>query len=215
MRFHVGKVPPSADFDPDADGWTRLREPSDSRFLTLATVTGIAAAVAMNVWISSIRSASPGRDTITIRPGDLTVASVAVAVLAAVAGLVVIVILHELLHLVAHPGNGRSPHSVLGVLPRCLVFYAFYGGEVSRGRFLLMVTLPFVALSLAPAVAFTLSGHAPLWLGLAAVVNALFSGGDLAVAAMVVRQLPRGSVLRHNSWDAYWKLSHGAPARQR
>lgn len=211
MRFHVGRVPPSADFDPDADGWTRLREPSDSTFLTLATLVGIGAAVALNVWISTVRSASPDHEVITIRPGDLTVTSVAIGALAAVAGLAAILILHELLHLAAHPGNGRSAYSVLGVLPRCLVLYAFYGGEISRGRFLLMVTLPFVVLSLAPAVAFTLSGHAPLWLGLAAVVNALFSGGDLVAALMVVTQLPRGSVLRHNSWDAYWKPSHGEP----
>jgi len=205
MRFNVGKVPSNPDFNPELDQWRRLKEPGESTFFTLATIIGIASAVACNALLRFISNMNGSAASIVIKAGDLNGRMIWNVTLGVLVGFACLIIVHELVHLLAHPHTGRSKHSILGFIPKRFSFYAFYGAELSRNRFLFMVSLPFLLISVLPMLAFSIIGPPPFWLGLVVVVNALISGGDLVAFGIVAFQLPRKALIRHQSWDAYWK----------
>jgi hypothetical protein len=149
---------------------------------------------------------------IVIRPGDLSLGRVAGVVLAAAGGFIVLLVVHEGIHLLAHPGFGRAPDSIVGVWPSRGVFYAHYDGEITRNRFVLMVAAPFVLLSVAPVVLFWLVGEVYLWLAVVALVNGIASCFDLLVIGICVSQIPGRAVLRNRGWDTYWRPMSGEAA---
>jgi hypothetical protein len=104
-----------------------------------------------------------------------------------------------------HPKQGRSRDSVIGVWPRAFVFYASYDNEISRNRFLVMVALPFVLLSVCPVLLFWLTGKVLLWLAFVTLVNGIGSCFDLLVIAMVLAQAPSNALIRNKGWITYWK----------
>lgn len=205
MRFCIGKVPPNVDFRPEDDGWQRLQEPEAKAFLVQAVAVGVMAAMAVNYLVVNLPGTDPGRESIVIRTGDLTAASVAIGLAAIVGSFVALILVHESIHLIAHPGLGRTRHSILGVLPKVLVFYAFYDSELTRNRFVVMVAAPFICITVVPIVVFACLGQPPIWVALFMIVNALVSGGDLVAIWLVLKQVPKNAVVRHQSWDAYWK----------
>src|SRR5512134_2919791 len=124
MRFHLGAIPSSPDFVPDAP-WRALRQPpSPWTENLLALPIGVVAAVTV---AASWFLVTPLR--------DITPAMSLPAFLLLFAGLVVI---HEFIHALAHPMAGLSPHSILGFDPSPAGggFYGHYSGEMTRNRLL-------------------------------------------------------------------------------
>src|SRR5688500_731650 len=119
MRFHLGAIPSSPDFVPDAP-WRPLRQPSSLWMeQLLALPIGVLAAVTVAaLWFL----VTPLR--------DITPATSLPAFLLMFAGFGVA---HELSHALVHPMAGLSPHSILGFGPS-VGFYANYDGEMSRNR---------------------------------------------------------------------------------
>src|SRR5687767_4116025 len=100
MRFHLGAIPSSPDFVPDAS-WRRLREPSPWLDKIVAFPVGVAAAVIVAaLWFLLTPLVTPAFSL--------------PAFLLSFAG---IVVFHELLHALAHPMAGRSPQSIVGFSP--------------------------------------------------------------------------------------------------
>lgn len=166
-----------------------------------------AIAISGVMFIGTFIAISAAGDTsakITVRP-DTTGTEIALFILAVVGLFVGVLIVHELIHLAAHPRFGSSQHSVLGVWPKAVVCYAFYGGELSRNRFLLIITLPLIVLTIAPVTLFWVTGKVNLWLAIVAMINALGASFDLLVMGMVLYQVPAATKIRNNGWDTYWK----------
>lgn len=135
MRLNWGAVPGSPDFVPD-QAWKALKEPSPWAFQVIATPIGIAAASFLGVlWflVPPLRYISQ----------PLPLASLLFS-------LPVLVVVHELIHAAVHPMAGRSPHSILGFWPSRVFFYAHYDGELTRDRFLVILLMPFIAISIFP-----------------------------------------------------------------
>lgn len=63
-----------------------------------------------------------------------------------------IVVVHELVHAAVHPKAGRSDRSILGFWPSRLLFYAHYDGELTRNRFIAILAMPTVVITLLPLV---------------------------------------------------------------
>lgn len=190
MRFHLGPIPEESDFTPDSS-WRAMREPGPWAMQFIALPIGLAAMFLVAfLWL-----------TITPLPRmdlDLSI----FAFLLAFAG---IIIVHELVHAAVHPLAGRSPQSVLGFWPSRLLFYAAYTGELTRNRFVAVLLMPLVVISLAPLlVAAVVQVNA----GLAASVsafNALLACGDIFGAGMVLWQVPATAVVRNQGWRTYWR----------
>jgi hypothetical protein len=131
--------------------------------------------------------------------------------LALIVSLLLFVPLHELLHLVLHPGGGRSPQSWILVWPAKLRVGVYYEGCMSRRRWSVMRAAPFLALSLAPA--FVLGMTQEVQIGLEASVvlqlfmalNALGSGADALALILVLGQVPARAQLCFRGGSAYWR----------
>ncbi|MCD6050494.1 MAG: hypothetical protein K0Q55_1897 [Verrucomicrobia bacterium] len=115
MRFHVGPIPESPDFIPDGS-WKALREPSPWMFQLLALPIGIGTGLLFLFLWSRL---TPLNDVASDGSIGLFLLNFA--------GIVVV---HELLHALIHPGNGLHRASILGLWPAKILFYAHYDGEM-------------------------------------------------------------------------------------
>jgi Putative zincin peptidase len=217
MRLKYGKVAPSAEFDPGQGGWRRVRQPGLGSFYLLGAPLAAVTVGSLSVAIAAVGDTS---HRIVIRPDDFSVWRVACVVMLTVGGFFAVLAVHEGIHLLAHPGSGRTPSSIVGVWPSRGVLYAYYAGEISRNRFVFMVALPFLLLSVGPVALFWAVGRVYLWLAFVALLNGVGSCFDLLVIALCVCQVPGRAVLRHHGWDTYWRPAvteaaepHAAPDR--
>lgn len=195
MRVHVGAVPESPDFLPDIAPWRSLREPGPIAMQFIALPIGIAAGAIMVLFWARL---TPPRQSLSFTPFSIA------------ATFVVVIPVHELIHALVHPASGRSRNSIVGVWPSRFLFYAHYDGELTRNRFLAILLMPFLVISVAPALfAHAFLDVAPAWLAFASILNALLACGDLLGVLLVAFQVPRAATIRNQGWRTYWKPAGG------
>jgi hypothetical protein len=120
-------------------------------FWLCASPLSVAMFIGTNIAIGAVDDPS---EKIIVRTVDVTAMDLTMFVLSVISIFLGVLIVHELIHLIAHPKFGLSKDSVLGVWPKAGVCYAFYGGELSRNRFILIIALPLFVLTIAPLVVF-------------------------------------------------------------
>ncbi len=190
MRFHLGAIPGSPEFVPDAS-WRSLRQaPSPGLENLLALPIGIVAtAVVAALWFL----VTPVSDIVP--PMSLPI------FLLAFAGLVVV---HELLHALVHPMAGRSPQSILGFWAS-LGFYAHYAGEMSRNRLVACLLMPLLIISIVPLVVSAVTQVSSVWVAFVSAFNALCACVDMLLAGSILYQIPATAVVRFKSWRIFWR----------
>lgn len=207
MRFNVGLPPTNPDFSPGQPGWTQLNLPNPY-LLTLIGIPigGLTAFVLILGWEKlfpldaefGFRIPGVGHWVIFAIPFLL------------IAGLLLVVFVHELLHCLGHPKCGLSSQSCIGVWPTKLLFYATYLGGIGRNRYLLLGMLPFLVLSVLPLVVCAAIGEVGVTtltlLSAVSVFNGFSSCGDFLIFPIIVFQVPSGAVIHDHGWDMYWKV---------
>ncbi len=118
---------------------------------------------------------------------------------------ILLLVVHEALHALAHPGHGSSPDTVLGIWPSRLVFYAHYDAEVTKSRFLVIILMPVLVLSLLPLALCSILGAAPALIAWLSILNALSSCVDVLGAMHVLYGVPNNAILRNLGWHTYWR----------
>jgi len=189
MRFHFGPIPASPDFLPD-DSWKMLKEPSVWLLQLIALPIGILTALCVLFFWSKIVSADFG-----IAP------SIPTFVLTIIGTIVV----HELVHAIAHPGMGWASHSVLGFWPAKLIAYAHYHGELTRNRFIAILLMPLVILSFLPIIMTSFTHATYDWIVISSVFNAFSACVDMLGAGMIFYQIPATAIVRNQEWKTYWR----------
>ena len=118
---------------------------------------------------------------------------------------------HELLHLIFHPQNGRSSHSILAIWPKKLRFGVYYDGCMSRRQWLIMRIAPLIGLSILPMLIIALANWIPLNYAMVAsmqllmLINCIGSGGDIVAVFIVRQQVPAKMSLCFFGGRAYWR----------
>lgn len=201
MRFDIGKIPPNDDFQPEEGGWLKCREPSFPVFLLLSVPIAVVLVSAANVAVASIGG---GSSLFSMRPDD---SPFKLLLLLGMLGgtFLITILLHEAAHVLGHPKMGSSADTIVGVSPRHFVAFAAFDNEIGRNRFLMMVSLPLVLLSVVPITVFALYGAVNTWLAWVAILNALGSSFDVLAVIIVIVQIPSDAVMRNNGWETYWK----------
>jgi hypothetical protein len=197
MRFHLGAIPTSPDFVPDAP-WRSLRQPPAPWLENLLAVPlGVVAAGTMAaLWflVTPLRSITPAMSPLIF--------------LLLFAGLVVV---HELIHALVHPMAGLSPRSTLGFWP-ALGFYAAYEGEMSRNRLVTCLLMPLLIISIVPLLVSAATQVAAGWVAFVSAFNALCACADILLAGSVLIQIPATAIVRFKSWRIYWREYDALPA---
>jgi len=197
MRFHLGAIPISPDFVPDAS-WRRLREPSPwPEKLVVFPIGVAAAAIVAGLWflITPLRDVTP-----------------ALSLRGFLFSFVGIVVVHELIHALVHPMAGLSSHSIVGFSPSEMFFYANYDGEMSRNRLVAILLMPLLIISIVPLLVSAVVQVPSAWAALVSVMNAFLSCSDMLLAGLLLFQVPAGRIVRFKSWKTYWKEHDTAAA---
>jgi len=126
----------------------------------------------------------------------LTALIFVVLLLAAALPLAVYFLTHELIHVLASPSFGLTDRSVIGLWPAGGVAYSHYDGERSRERWILMLLMPFLVLSVLPFAVAALSGWNSPFLAALSLVNVVGSYVDLYNAGYVFWKVPAGAFVR-------------------
>ena len=188
MKFVLGPIPDDQAFQPEAEGWRPLKEPDPILLNVLAIPV---AAVTMLLLILFIRFFTPMKLEEVLRPF--------------LVAFLIIIPIHEFVHAFLTPRMGLTRETVIGFWPARILFYAFYLGELSRERFLIVLLGPALVITVLPlAVIAALQINAPI-LASAAVANGLGAAGDLVGLFVLGWQIPRGAVVKNKGWRSYWR----------
>lgn len=192
MRFHLGAIPSSPDFVPDAS-WKPLRQPSPWMELLAAHPIGIVAAGLVAVlWLAITQ----------FQLQDVTSTMSLRGFLISFAGMVVV---HELIHLVVHPMSGWSPNSIVGVGGPSTGVYAHYAGEMTRNRFVTILLMPLVVISFVPLLVAAVAQVSSGWVAFVSAFNAFLACADILDAGLVLFQIPATATVRCRGLRIYWR----------
>lgn len=205
MRLHYGPIPKDDRFTPEAEGWFGIHEPGPLAIQLLA----LPVAFGILLFCSALLYLVFPRELLMTRP---TTISIPLWPLLAI--VVLLVPVHECLHVLAHPHWGASSNSVIGLWVSRGVLYAHYEGPMSRNRFLLVGAAPFLVLSLLPIGMIALLRYmswapavmsALAWLSTLSILGGIAASGDLLALGLVAFQIPRTAIVRNKGWKTYWK----------
>ncbi|RSD29081.1 DUF3267 domain-containing protein [Mesobacillus subterraneus] len=180
------------------NGWTQIQEPETSSKAILLSIPFMLAASIFSLLIISLFS------DITLKDFGISKDSLIITInLGVIVSFILLVIVHELLHLIFIPGFARSKKTTVGL--------TIWGGfvateeELSRKRYLLVTLAPFVILTVIVPMLLGVFGLMTTTFKWLIFLNAIGSSVDLLIAAMILKQVPRGAILIQNGQRTYWK----------
>lgn len=182
-------------------GWKRLKEPKNLFTCTILSVPlmillGI---LSFNIMLyfnkdmmkNSIKAFNNGNFTFTIN-------------LVYILGILLMVLFHELIHLVLIPNFILSKNTYLGL--------TWFGGfvysseEIKKGRYILITVAPYVVVSILLPIIFGLAGFLTKYLMFLILLNSVSSSVDILNMILIITQVPNGSILTQNGEKTYFKL---------
>jgi hypothetical protein len=191
MKFVCGKVPENSDFDPAAEGWTAVREPSVWMYQIIAVPIGFSVAFLLWIFWSTFTS--------DIFDDELFLSSIIWLLYVAV------IIVHELIHALFHPGYGITANTYFGFWPSKLIFYAHYHSTLSKRRFMTVLIAPFIFISVVPLVLCAFSQYNSSVLCIISLFNTLCASVDIFGFMLIYFSVPAGSVVQNKGWKTYYK----------
>jgi len=204
MQLRYGPLPDPEDFHPEDDPrWTLLEEPC----IGIAQLVGMVACAILAVPLWMAFPDSPGRADVPSWRGYVVTNFMMVNL-----GMPIGVLVHELIHMLFHPGAGTRRGSALGFWPDHAIFYAAWSGEWSRERFAACLLAPTVVIT---GFLFLLQHIHPMAATpILACLHLICCGGDLFYTPLLLRRTPAGATLRNKGWDTYWRPASLKPELQ-
>jgi len=203
LKIRIGAIPEAELPQAEAATWHRISGSSQKASYLLAWSAGLGSFFLLYVLLILASIVAPS--------GSGTSAERYTPWFAILLTLLIFIPVHELLHLLFHPQNGRSSHSILTIWPTKLRFGIYYDGCMSRRQWLIMRIAPFIGLSIIPAIVVALANWITInyalviSLELLILVNCIGSGGDIVAVAIVLRQVPSKMDLCFYGGKAYWR----------
>lgn len=190
MRFQIGPPPRDVTMLENGDSWNVVSEPSPlkQQLIGICIAAVIALCIALVVFLS-------------IGPRHVFGVSWPLVILF----IFLVLPVHELLHAIGFKGGIASDQVVLGFNPKACGFYAHYGGQMSRNRYVIIAALPLLVLTIIPLAIVVVLQLDYVRLTEIAIANGLASAGDVLSMLIVVGQVPRQSVLINSGMKSYWK----------
>lgn len=200
MRFHKeNNLLVNAEAEAGIHLWNPLREPSAGTMSLLAIPVSIIFGYLLYLgWSKSIPN---------LKDIDILGSYVALKL---ILGFSVLIFIHEVIHLLCHPRLGASSHSIVGIIPKHLMFYAMFNGEWSCRRFIGCLLAPFLVLSILPLILSYCGAPVPAYWSMISIVNAMAASGDLIAAFLLAKQVPWHASVQNIGWKSYWRVGEEA-----
>ncbi len=180
-------------------GWIRLREPGN---LVSAIILSIPLMV-INLFIAIIviRIFS----TFSLEEFGFTPDSFSVTInLGVIIALILVVIFHEVLHLVFIPNFLSSAKTYVGL--------TIFGGfvvteeEIAKSSYILITIAPFIIGSIILPFIAGAAGLLTPAVKILVLLNAMASSVDILNLLFIIKQVPRNAILKNNGPKTYWKI---------
>lgn len=191
MRLVLGPIPPSRVLSPEDEGWAPLREPSSGVFVIEALLLSIPLLVSAYAMLLEIKG--------FLRSQPLGLATL-------VLFFVLMIPVHETIHAFMYPCSLGSKHLFMGVWMRRGLCYVVYDSPVSRNRILTVLSAPFIVVSSVFAIAAVfVPSEWRLVVIFYFLVHSAVCTGDFATYVLLIKQVPKNSLVHNDGWKTYWK----------
>lgn len=118
--------------------------------------------------------------------------------------ILLVLIIHELFHLIFIPNFLKSEDTVIGIS----FLAAFVHSEqiITKARFILILVAPFLILSILLPLILSIMGLLTGNMVVFIIFNALGASHDIFGFFLVFFQVPKNAVIRNNGTRTYWKM---------
>ncbi len=182
------------------NGWVPLKEPGSIAVAIILSVPFMA--INLYIAVLAIRIFS----TISLEEFGFTPDSFSITInLGVIIALILLIIIHELLHLIFIPNFISSSKTYVGLA----IFggFAFTEEEIVKSRFILITVAPFLIGSIILPIILGIFGVLTSPLKLLVLLNAMASSVDMLTLLLVMMQVPSKAILKNNGPKTYWKTT--------
>ncbi len=182
-----------------SDGWTLLKEPNNMGKIIFTSVPFMFLNAILSIVIINMFS------SISFPLIDQTSNAIIIRIdFIFIVGLFLLLIVHELLHLIFVPNFFRSDKTYLGLTP--FGGFVYTEEEIYKTRYIFITLVPFVVLSILFPIILGIFGLLTPTLITLILINAIGASVDTLTCVFVVRQVPKHAILRSNGPKTYWKI---------
>lgn len=197
----LNKLPksnPSLHLDLIKNGWVPMKEPKNLISAILLSIPLMIVAAIISIGVINIFS------TISLSDFGLTPDSISITInLGIIFLLVLLLVLHELLHLIFIPNFIKSEKTYIGL--------TLFGGfviteeEISKSRYIFITLAPFMIISIIFPLLLSVFGLLTTTLKFLIILNSMASSVDMLNLLLIIKQVPKNATLKSNGPDTYWK----------
>jgi len=183
--------------------WVQIREPKGILLSILASIPFMALNFILSILIISLVS------SISLSDFGINTSAISLQInLFHILGILLIVIIHEALHIIFVPNFIKSDKTCIGIM--------FFGGFVyteelvSKARYMMITLAPFIIISVILPVVLGFAGLLNPYAKFLVLLNSMASSVDVLSAILIILQTPSKSCLTFNGINTYWsvKSSH-------
>lgn len=180
------------------NSWIPLKEPKNlTSAILLSTPLMIVAAI-ITIGVINIFS------SISLNEFGLNPDAISINInLSGVLGVFLLLILHELLHLIFIPNFTKSEKTYIG--------FTLFGGfviteeEISKPRYIFITMAPFIIISIILPLILSAFGLLTTTLKFLILLNSMASSVDILNLLFIIKQVPKNATLKSNGPNTYWK----------
>jgi Putative zincin peptidase len=197
----LNKLPksnPSLHLDLIKNGWVPMKEPKNLLTAILLSIPLMIVAAIICIGVINIFS------TTSLSDFGLTPDSISITInLGIIFLLVLLLVLHELLHLIFIPNFIKSKKTYIGL--------TLFGGfviteeEISKSRYIFITLAPFMIISIILPLILSVFGLLTTTLKFLIILNSMASSVDMLNLLLIIKQVPKNATLKSNGPDTYWK----------
>lgn len=180
------------------NGWVPMNEPKNLISAILLSIPLMIVNAFISIGVIEIFS------TISFRDFGFTTDSLTITInFSIIFWLVLLLIFHELLHLIFIPNFIKSEKTFIGI--------TLFGGfviteeEVSKPRYIFITIAPFIIISIISPLIFGMLGLLTTTLKFLIILNSMASSVDILYLILIIKQVPKKATLISNGPDTYWK----------
>ncbi len=195
------KSNPNLHVDLIKNGWIPMKEPKNLVSAILLSIPLMIVASMISIGIINIFS------SISLKDVGFTSGGISITInLSVILGIVLLLIIHELLHLMFIPNFMRSEKTFVGLT----LFGAFVitEEEISKSRYMFITIAPFIIISIIFPLILSVFGLLTTTLKLLIILNSIGSSVDLLNFLLIRKQVPKNATLTCNGSNTYWKNSN-------
>lgn len=180
------------------NNWIPMKEPKNITSAILLSIPLMIVAAIITIGVINIFS------SISLSDFGLNPDAISITInLSSVFGVILLLVLHELLHLIFIPNFTKSEKTYIGI--------TLFGGfviteeEITKPRYIFITIAPFIIISIILPLILSAFGLLTPTLKFLIILNSMASSVDLLNLLLIIKQVPKNATLKSNGPNTYWK----------